>query len=104
LFSHGIIPISLATCLPVAKRLGSPRNTSVARAVTAPTPGLVSGAPGPFVGPGPPLPGPVLGSTFAIARTNRVARFVFDRCRVVVEASFGVRSAPPCSTAHGLDA
>jgi hypothetical protein len=33
---------SMATCLPVAKRLGSPRNTSVAKAVTGPTRGCVS--------------------------------------------------------------
>ena len=42
LCSRGIMPIELVTWLPVAKRLGSPRNTAVAKAVTGPTPGGVN--------------------------------------------------------------
>jgi hypothetical protein len=56
-----------------------------------------------FVGPGLPLLGLALGSAFAIACTDPIAHFVFDRCRVA-EATPAVRSAPLHSTVHGPSA
>jgi hypothetical protein len=75
--SQGIIPMWLAALLPLAKRLGPPRNTSFADAVTGPTPGCIrirAWGTGLVLSPLGPAPG----SAAATARTSSAVRPACD--------------------------